>query len=108
MRRTGVRSRWLGRQAEALGAALAAQMATDELRDLLERYPDLGATELAQLRQLYREASATEVMAILSSPELGPKARRIDRPHDFAWDAVLALIAAAAAIAIALFLLLRG
>lgn len=81
-------------------------MATDELRDLLERYPDLEAGELARLRQLYREASATEVMAILSSPALGPKARRIDRPHDFAWDAILASVAAIAAIAITLYLLL--
>lgn len=107
MRRTAARCRWLARQAELIGAALAAQMATDELRELLERYPDLDGRELRRLRQLYGEASATEVMTILSSPELGPKARRIERPSDFTWDLLLAAAAAAAALLIALYLLFQ-
>lgn len=81
-------------------------MATDELRELLERYPHLHERELDRLRRLYGEASATEVMAILSSPELGPKARRLDRPSDFAWDIRLAAAAAVAAFLIAAYLLL--
>ena len=83
-------------------------MRTDELRELLERYPDLDRSELRRLRQLYHEASATEVIAILSSAELGPKIERLDPRSDLAWD--WALIAAAAIIAglIALYVLLRS
>ena len=107
MRRTGARCRWLARVAEPLGAALALQMATDELRELLDRYPEIGPADLRRLRQLYRDASATEVMAILSSPELGPKARRLERPSDSTWDRWIAASAAIAALLIALYLLLQ-
>lgn len=107
MRRTAARCRWLARQAEPLGAALASQMATDELRELLERYPEIDAVELRRLRQLYREASATEIMAILSSPDLAPKARRIERPSDSTWDRWIAASAAVAALLLALYLLLQ-
>ncbi len=82
-------------------------MATDELRELLERYPEIDRTDLRRLRQLYREASATEVMAILSSPDLAPKARRIERPSDSAWDWWIAASAAVAALVITLYLLLQ-
>lgn len=82
-------------------------MATDELRELLERYPEIGPAELRRLRQLYRDASATEVMTILSSPELAPKARRIERPSDSTWDRWIAVSAAIAALLITLYLLLQ-
>lgn len=82
-------------------------MATDELRELLERYPDLDGAEMRRLRELYRDASATEVMAIMSSPTLAPKAARIDRPNDRTWDLILTFGAAAAAIAIGIYLLLQ-
>lgn len=81
-------------------------MATDELRELLERYPEIDRSDLRRLRQLYRDASATEVMAILSSPELAPKARRIERPSDSTWDRWIAGLAAVAALLIALYLLM--
>lgn len=84
---------------------MAAQVRTDELRELLERYPDLATGELRRLRRLYREASATEVMAIMASPELAPKARRLVPPHDFTWDRMLAVLAFAAALFVALYLL---
>ena len=72
-------------------------MRTDELRELLERYPDLDRRELRRLRQLYHDASATDVIAIMSSAELAPKAERLDLPSDLTWD--LALIAAAILVA---------
>ena len=55
-----------------------AQWRTDELRELLERYPDLTRPEFKRLRQLYREATATDVLAIGSSTELARKARRLE------------------------------
>lgn len=83
-------------------------MRTDELRELLERYPDLGRSELRRLRQLYHEASATEVIAILSSAELGPKVERLDPPSDFAWDSALITAATAVAGLIAAYLLVQS
>lgn len=53
---TGGRCRWsrVERPAEPdPGAALVAQMHTDELRELLERYPELEPNELRHLRRLY-------------------------------------------------------
>ncbi|MFC3713099.1 hypothetical protein ACFOMD_10980 [Sphingoaurantiacus capsulatus] len=83
-------------------------MPDDELRALLARYPDLDARDRRRLRKLYQEASATEIMAILLHPDLGPKARRVERPSDFTWDVWLALTAAAAALLIALYLLMQS
>lgn len=107
MRRTVARCRWCRVIPPAdpdLGAALTAQLGTDELRKLLERFPDIDRRERRRLRQLYLDASATEVMAIMSSPELSPKARRLDTPTDQDWDRALALILLAVAAALALYL----
>ena len=84
-----------------------AQMRTDELRELLERYPDLDRRESRRLRQLYHDASATEVIAFLSSAELGPKIDRLDPPSDFAWDVVLTLAAILVAAVIALYVMMQ-
>lgn len=67
-------------------------MRTDELRDLLQRFPDLERGELRRLRELYRDASATDVMTIMASPELAPKARRLEPPADAMWDRMLRLL----------------
>jgi hypothetical protein len=64
-----------------IGDALVDQMRTDELRDLLERHPMLDRSELQRLRELYATASATEVMAILASPDLARKAARLNAPE---------------------------
>lgn len=84
-----------------------AQMRTDELRELLERYPEIDRRDLRRLRQLYHDASATEVIAILSSADLGPKVDRLDPPSDFAWDAVLTVAATLAAGVIALYVVMQ-
>lgn len=83
-------------------------MRTDELRDLLERYPDLDRGELRRLRELYRGASATEVMAILANSELAPKARRLDPPADFTWDRLLIIASVCVAVVLAVYLLMRA
>ena len=101
MRRTAARSRWcrVAPPADSDPAgALIAQTRTDELRELLERYPDLDRTEVRRLRQLYHDATATEVLAIQSSRELGSKAKRLDSPRGLVWIAVAALAALASAI----------
>lgn len=64
------------------------RMRTDELRTLLERYPNISRTELRYLRRLYSEASATDIIAIKSS-ELGAKAREIDPSSDQVWNRVV-------------------
>jgi|GEM_PF-6833056 len=79
-------------------------MRTDELRELLERFPDLDGGDLRRLRELYRTASATEVMAIMGSPELAPKARRLDPPADAAWDRLLLRLSVLVAAAVGLYL----
>ena len=73
-----------------------AQMRTDELRELLERYPHLDRRELRRLRELYRSATATEVIAIKSSATLARKAERLDDRDGSPGDVLL--IAAAAAL----------
>lgn len=84
-----------------------AQMRTDELRELLERYPDLDRRDLRRLRQLYHDASATEVITILSSTDLGPKIDRLDPPSDFAWDVVLTVSAIWVAGVIAFYVMMQ-
>jgi hypothetical protein len=58
--------------------ALASQMRTEELRDLLERFPELTRSEKRRLRRLYEDASATDLLAIMASSELASKARRLE------------------------------
>jgi len=95
----------VGRPADPdLGAALMAQMRTDELRELLERYPHLDRRELRRLRELYRTATATEVIAIKSSATLARKAERLDDRDGSPGD-VLLIAAAAATLGILLFLM---
>ncbi len=50
-----------------------------ELEDLLRRYPALEEAELGRLLQLYREASAEEMLLISAHPEHGPKALRLSK-----------------------------
>lgn len=50
-----------------------------ELEDLLSRYPALEEAELGRLLQLYREASAEEMLLIGAHPEHGPKALRLSK-----------------------------
>ena len=83
-------------------------MRTDELRELLERYPDIDRNERRRLRQLYSDASATEVMTILSSPELAPKAKHLETPADQHWDRALMLISIFVATALAFYLSSQG
>ncbi len=85
-----------------------AQMRTDELRELLERYPDLDRGDLQRLRQLYHDASATEVITILSSADLAPKINRLDPPSDFAWDVVLTVAAIFIAGTVAFYVIMQA
>lgn len=84
-----------------------AQWRTDELRELLERYPDLSGAETRRLRRLYREATATDVIAINSSAELARKARRLE-----AVDATLvdvgAIFVGLAVACVLLYLMITG
>lgn len=111
MRRTAARSRWcrVAPPADSDPAgALIAQTRTDELRELLERYPDLDRTEVRRLRQLYHDATATEVLAIQSSRELGSKAKRLDSPAASAWASGLLAVAALIVCAVAIDLVMHG
>lgn len=83
-------------------------MRTDELRELLERYPEIDRSERRRLRQLYNDASATEVMTIMSSRELSGKAKRLEAPPDQRWDHVLTLILIFVAAALAFYLSSQG
>jgi hypothetical protein len=78
---------------------------TDELRTLLERYPALSGSERARLRRLYKEARATDVMALMSDARFADKLRRIDPPLDIAWDRALAWSSFAAAVLMILWLM---
>lgn len=65
------------------------RLRTDELRTLLERYPNISRAELRHLRRLYSAASAADIIAIKSNAELGPKAREIDPSSDQVWNRVV-------------------
>lgn len=54
-----------------------AQSRTDELRELLERYPAIDRTEVKRARLLLGEASATEFIAMISNDELCGAVHRI-------------------------------
>ena len=111
MRRTAARSRWCRVVPPAEpdpAGALFAQMRTDELRELLERYPDLDRVERRRLRKLYHDATATEVLAILSSRELASKAKRLDSPAASAWVSVLLAAATLIACAVAVDQVMHG
>jgi hypothetical protein len=83
-------------------------MRTDQLRELLERYPQLGRSDRRRLRALCREASATDVMTIMSSPELGPKLRQLDPVAAGASDRTVVVVAVLAALLVALYILFRA
>lgn len=84
---------------------MAPQADADELRELLARYPALSGPERARLRRLYREARATEVMALMAQPEFEDKLRRLDPPLDIAWDRALAWMSFAVAVLAILWLM---
>lgn len=84
-----------------------AQWRTDELRELLERYPDLGRTEVRRLRRLYREATATEVIAINSNEELARKARRLESVDDTVIE-ISAILVGLGVACVLLYLMVTG
>lgn len=67
-------------------------MRTDELRELLERYPALSRSEMQHLRELYLKASATDMLAIGSSPTLARKARRLESEVEYDGGLIVAAL----------------
>jgi hypothetical protein len=86
-----------------VSSVLADQMRTDELRELLERYPALGAHEMTRLRELYVQASATEVMAVRSSSDLARKAARLESSEGITAPRLLLVACATASLLLATY-----
>lgn len=55
--------------------------ASEEVRDLIRRYPNLTEIELARLINLYRELSALNMALMLSDENLAPKLDRFSKDH---------------------------
>lgn len=55
--------------------------ASDEVRDLIERYPNLSEIELVRLINLYRELSSLNMALMLSDENLAPKLDGFSREH---------------------------
>jgi len=58
-----------------------APRAPDEIRELISRYPNLSAIELARLINLYRDLSALDMALMLSDEKVAPNLDRFSADH---------------------------